>query len=88
MTCPATGVEMTRTRGKGYKITSTNLSPDRILSNKGYLRQNLIFTTWHYNASKKNITPEGAKAFLRIVEERYSSDEVKTTFGDITSPKM
>ena len=75
MKCPATGVEMTTTMGinkpgENKKII-TNISTDRILSTEGYSPQNLIFTTWAYNCAKCNITPEMAKAFLRIVGERY-----------------
>ena len=76
MRCPATGVEMTHTIGTnkssvGNKRIMTNISTDRILSTKGYSPQNLIFTTWAYNSAKCSITPEMAKAFLRIVGERY-----------------
>ena len=75
MKCPATGVEMTtkslfNEKGK-YKRCETNISKDRILSSMGYSHQNLIFTTWKYNNAKGNFTPEMAKAFLKIVEERY-----------------
>ena len=76
MRCPATGVEMTHTIGTnkssvGNKRIMTNISTDRILSTGNYSPQNLIFTTWAYNCAKCNITPEMAKAFLRIVGERY-----------------
>ena len=75
MKCPATGVEMTHTIGTNKpgenKRIMTNISTDRILSTKGYSPQNLIFTTWAYNSAKCSITPEMAKAFLRIVGERY-----------------
>ena len=76
MKCPATGVEMTHTIGTnkssvGNKRIMTNISTDRILSTEGYSPKNLIFTTWAYNCAKCNITPEMAKAFLRIVGERY-----------------
>ena len=75
MKCPATGVEMTTTMGinkpgENKKII-TNISTDRILSTEGYSPQNLIFTTWAYNRAKCSITPEMAKAFLKIVKERY-----------------
>ena len=75
MKCPATGVEMTtkslfNEKGK-YKRCETNISKDRILSSMGYSHQNLIFTTWKYNNAKGNFTPEMAKVFLKIVEERY-----------------
>ena len=79
MRCPATGVEMTNTIGTNKpgenKRIMTNISTDRILSTKGYSPQNLIFTTWAYNCAKCNITPEMARAFLRIVGERYESEK-------------
>ena len=75
MQCPATDVEMTNKLGTNkpgeHKRIMTNISTDRILSTEGYSPQNLIFTTWAYNSAKCNITPKMAKAFLRIVEERY-----------------
>ena len=77
MKCPATGVELTtkvlfNEKGK-YKRCETNISKDRILSSMGYSHQNLIFTSWKYNKSKCDFTPEMARAFLKIVEERYGS---------------
>ena len=77
MKCPATGVELTtkvlfNEKGK-YKRCETNISKDRILSSMGYSHQNLIFTSWKYNKSKGDFTPEMARAFLKIVEERYGS---------------
>ena len=79
MKCPATGVEMTTTVGVNkpgqHKRNMTNISTDRILSTEGYSPENLIFTTWEYNNAKCNITPKMAKAFLRIVEERYGMDD-------------
>jgi len=79
MKCPATGVEMTNTIGTNKpgenKRIMTNISPDRILSTGGYSPKNLIFTTWEYNSAKSNITPKMARAFLKIVEERYGINE-------------
>ena len=81
MKCPATGVEMTTTVGVNkpgeHKRIMTNISTDRILSTEGYSPENLIFTTWKYNNAKNNITPNMAKAFLRIVEERYGTDDIE-----------
>jgi len=81
MKCPATGVEMTTTIGVNkpgeHKRIMTNISTDRILSTDGYSPENLIFTTWKYNNAKNNITPNMAKAFLRIVEERYGTDDIE-----------
>ena len=77
MICPATGVEMTMEPGKGLKRHFTNVSKDRILSTRSYSKENLIFTTFEFNNSKCNISPKGAKAFLRIVKERYGTDEIE-----------
>jgi hypothetical protein len=79
MKCPATGVEMTTisciNKPGELKRIMTNISTDRILSTEGYDYKNLIFTTWEYNSAKNNITPEMARAFLRIVGERYESEK-------------
>jgi len=81
MKCPGTGVEMTTTVGLNkpgeHKRIMTNISTDRILSTEGYSPENLIFTTWEYNTAKCNITPKMARAFLRIVEERYGMDDIR-----------
>ena len=81
MKCPATGVEMTRKamfNGTGeFKRCGTNISKDRILNSMGYSHQNLIFTCWKYNNGKNAMTPKMAKAFLRIVRERYGTDDLE-----------
>jgi len=81
MKCPATGVEMTIIRGENkpgeYKNVMTNISTDRILSTEGYSPENLIFTTWEYNMAKNNITPNMAQAFLKIVKERYGTEDIE-----------
>ncbi len=75
--CPAIGVEMTMIKGQGKKRTMTNISKDRILTWEGYTKVNTIFTCWRYNSAKNSMTPKDAKAFLRIVKERYGTDEVE-----------
>ena len=81
MKCPGTGVKMTTKaffNKKGeFKTCPTNISKDRILSSIGYSHQNLIFTCWNYNRAKGSFTPKMAKAFLKIVKERYGTDEVE-----------
>ena len=81
MKCPGTGVELTtkalfNEKGK-FKRCGTNISRDRILNSMGYSPQNLIFTSWNYNRAKSNFTPEMAKAFLKIVKERYGTNEME-----------
>ncbi len=81
MKCPGTGVEMTTKaffNKKGeFKRCDTNISKDRILNFMGYSRQNLIFTCWKYNNAKCSISPKMAKAFLKIVKERYGTDDIE-----------
>ena len=81
MKCPATGVEMTtkvlfNKKGKFHRC-GTNISKDRILNSMGYSHQNLIFTCWNYNRAKGSFTPKMAKAYLKIVKERYGTDEIE-----------
>jgi len=81
MKCPATGIEMTTNavfneKGK-YKRCETNISRDRILSSMGYSQQNLIFTSWKYNKAKGEMTPKMAQAFLKIVKERYGTEDIE-----------
>ena len=75
MRCPATKEKMTTIRGVNkpgeHKRIMTNISTDRIICLKKYSPKNLIFTTWAYNSAKNNMTPKMARAFLKIVEERY-----------------
>ena len=81
MKCPGTGVEMTTkaffNKEGEFKRCGTNISKDRILNSMGYSHQNLIFTCWNYNSAKCNITPKMAKSFLKIVKERYGTDEME-----------
>jgi len=81
MKCPATGVELTtkllfNEKGKLHRC-GTNISKDRILSSLGYSHRNLIFTCWNYNRAKGNFTPKMAKAYLKIVKERYGTNEME-----------
>jgi exonuclease VII large subunit len=81
MKCPGTGVEMTTKaffNKKGeFKTCQTNISKDRILNSMGYSHQNLIFTCWKYNNDKNAMTPKMAKAYLKIVKERYGTDDIE-----------
>ena len=82
MKCPATGIEMTtkkrsNTEKGKFKRCETNISKDRILSSMGYSHQNLIFTSWKYNKAKGEMTPKMAQAFLKIVKERYGTEDIE-----------
>jgi len=73
--CPGSGVEMTMIKGKG-KATGTNVSKDRLLPWEGYTKVNTIFVAWKFNNDKKSITPKDAKAYLRLVEERFHTVDI------------
>jgi hypothetical protein len=78
--CPGTGITMTTkipTMNIKKSNNPTNLSSDRILPWVGYTKKNLIFTCWKYNNDKNAMTPKMAKAYLRIVKERYGTDEME-----------
>jgi len=81
MKCPATGVELTtkllfNEKGKLHRC-ETNISKDRILNSRGYSPQNLIFTCWNYNRAKGDFTPKMAKTYLKIVKERYGTNDLE-----------
>ena len=73
--CPGSGIEMTMIKGKG-KATGTNVSKDRLLPWEGYTKVNTIFVAWKFNNDKKAITPKNAKAYLRLVEERFHTVDI------------
>ena len=81
MICPATDVKMTIERknllNANQDPNSNLVSGDRILNNKGYSKQNVIFTTWAYNKRKGSMTPKDAEIFLKIVKERYGTNEME-----------
>ena len=78
--CPGTGITMTTKMPiENIKKSNnpTNLSKDRILPGVGYTKKNLIFTCWYYNNAKNAMTPKMAKTYLKIVKERYGTDEME-----------
>ena len=56
---------------KGSKITRSNLSADRLDSNKDYTAHNIIFIRTDENARKKNTSYEDCKIQIRLHEERF-----------------
>jgi len=57
-------------RGDGKRVDS-NLSVDRLDSNKDYTLQNIIFIRNDENVRKKNTSYEDCKIHMRIHEERF-----------------
>jgi len=56
---------------KGTKRISSNLSVDRLDSNRGYTIQNLIFIRFDENARKHSSSYEDCKIQIKLHEERF-----------------
>ena len=84
--CAYTGQPMTRLRSlnklKNFKShisntgkqsgrqVRTNLSVDRIDSEKGYTKDNIVFCTWDFNDRKGNISLEDIRCILNLLESK------------------
>jgi len=83
--CAYTGKLMTRTRSMNeLNLTSkdllsgknslqkvrTNMSVDRIDSDKGYTKDNITFCTWDFNDRKGNISVADIRCILELIESR------------------
>jgi len=80
--CPYTGIEMTRIRGTNEhgikrKVTKSNISKDRILSSKGYSKENIMFISCSANNIKGSVNTKIAKQYLQFVKERFGTDEIE-----------
>ena len=56
---------------KGSKVIASNLSVDRLDSNRHYTLQNLIFIRTDENARKHSSSYEDCKIHIRLYEERF-----------------
>lgn len=68
--CAYTGLYMTRIRGKGGVRIPSNLSVDRLNSNKGYTKDNIVFCRWDVNDRKGAVTIEDIKNILKVYNEK------------------
>ena len=76
-----------RTKDKKTPRQGSNLSVDRLDTNRDYTLQNIIFIRNDENRRKNNTSYEDCKIQIRLHEERFMKDK-KIISGDITSPKM
>ena len=82
--CPYTGVKMTRLVSTGYKVLPanrkfpkrrmTNISPDRLDSNRPYSADNIVFCTVESNAHKNKCSFIIMINVLRIMFEKTMKD--------------
>ena len=78
--CAYTGKQMTHIRSinptgvssrKSKKIqVKSNMSIDRIDSDKGYTKDNIVFCTWDFNDRKGNISLEDIRCILNLLESK------------------
>ena len=83
--CAYTGKPMTRIRSinelntKSKDLLSgknsvqkvrTNMSVDRIDSDKNYTKDNIVFCTWDFNDRKGNISVADIRCILKLIKER------------------
>jgi len=59
---------------KGVKRTASNLSIDRLDSNRDYTLQNIIFIRGEENERKKHTTYQDCKIQIRLHEERFKNE--------------
>ena len=73
--CAITGDPMTmiglNDKGRKYKRNWSNVSVDRIDSDKPYTIQNIIFVKWEVNRSKQDLPIKHMKKFISIYEDRF-----------------
>ena len=83
--CAYTGEKMTHTRnvnelkhlksrtkmmGNNKIKIKSNMSVDRIDSDKGYTKDNIVFCTWDFNDRKGNISLEDIRCILNLLESK------------------
>jgi hypothetical protein len=71
--CPYTGVTMTHITGAN-SLTMTNISKDRLYSNRNYSADNLVFCTLAANLHKCKASPQLMINVLRIMFEKTMKD--------------
>ena len=73
--CAITGDPMTmiglNDKNKKYQRNWSNVSVDRIDSDKPYTIQNIIFVKWEVNRSKQDLSIKHMKKFISIYEDRF-----------------
>ena len=73
--CAISGDPMTmiglNDKDRKYKRNWSNVSVDRIDSDKPYTIQNIIFVKWEINRSKQDLSIKHMRKFISIYEDRF-----------------
>ena len=84
--CQGTNMPLTTLRNldRGNNCP-TNFSVDRLDSEIGYSKKNIIFVSWIFNQRKRNINMEDCFAILKLYKERYPEkyENAKSKFKEL-----
>jgi len=85
--CQGTNIPLTTLRhlDRGGKNCPTNFSVDRLDTQIGYSKENIIFVSWEFNQRKNSIRPENCFAILKLYKERYPEkyENIKQGFKEL-----
>ena len=85
--CQGTNMPLTTLRhlGKKRKSCGTNFSVDRLDTQIGYSKENIIFVSWEFNQRKNSIKPGDCFAILKLYKERYPEkyESIKQGFKEL-----
>lgn len=70
ITCPVLGIPLKKNRGRQ---SDNSISVDRIDSNKGYSKDNIIIVSWRANFLKSNSSLDEMKKLVIFYEELEES---------------
>ena len=84
--CQGTNMPLTTLRHlDNGKNCPTNFSVDRLDSEIGYSKENIIFVSWGFNLRKRNINIKDCFAILKLYKERYPEryESIKQEFKEL-----
>lgn len=85
--CQGTNMPLTNLRNlnTGVKNCPTNFSVDRLDTQIGYSKENIIFVSWEFNQRKNSIKPKDCFAILKLYKERYPEkyESIKQEFKEL-----
>jgi hypothetical protein len=85
--CQGTNMPLTTLRNlnKNQKTCPTNFSVDRLDTQTGYSKNNIIFVSWEFNERKKSVRIEDCFTILKLYKERYPEkyESIKQGFKEL-----
>jgi hypothetical protein len=85
--CQGTNMPLTTLRNlnKDRKTCPTNFSVDRLDTQIGYSKKNIIFVSWEFNERKKSVRIEDCFTILKLYKERYPEkyQDIKIKFKEL-----